>query len=1521
MKHNSTKRFLALLLAFVMIATSGIMTAGFSLLANETDNTADTQVVQEVSTGEDAEAAEAVTDKSAEAAEAAEEAGTDAAAAEETATDETADDAAAEEATEAKAADTDKAADMPAQKFTEKAGDVTVKVTADKGAFPEGTTMQVVLLTDEDALEAANKGVADGEKIVDAVAVNITFENAEGDEIEPVEDGLVTVKIDAGRKLDGDSFDVTHITDEGKAEDVDVTKVNAKGATFDADAFSVYVVSGSDAVVRTVKFYESKNAMDNGENPIDTQVAGNGEEITEPDVPDVGENTNKKFKGWSADGESFYTFGEVTGLTGDETVSLYPVYTQAKQQQIIYWDFMKVFSADKNMIVWTDKADVGDSYTPLQDVAENEVDCLYPNSQACIGWTTSWTDSLASALGTMEVEPLESIEIVADKDVNLYPVMRPAHWIVYETNGGSNIDPDYYLNGKTTVAPEDPTKDGYVFEGWYKTMTTDEETGEVTFSDKFEFGDTLDNLPANEKLTLYAKWNAVETVYTVLYWKASLVNGKYVEDNYGNSYIATERGTAVSGTSIDELITDAMKTKNETDSESYNSNFDFYHYDKYDSTDTKVEGDGSTIINVYYDINEYTMYFTYYRWATLTDPDGNTYKNEGSNQRVSGCSNDEVSLEDAYSIKIHYNEKIDFWPTDADFSDKQTTYVNKNGYTANIKESTLYGWSYEDLVDEEGKIIKGGGWSKSLPRLKKSVFTYGNNINKKANGSTLIMRGYWLESKYENYTTTNFLTQNVDNDDPTNLEGYTLHDTNTTLTTEGNTSVTGQTITGFTYNKTMSTSFDQKYVFKLVWDESKSYNDYRNTDAEGYTNNSKSVSGKGKYKIVELTKEESDSLAESKPDVDIVIPFEEHAGYIGRSYKNNYQGAYNSSSVKYKTNNDKYNSILDLVVTYQGKDTLYMTAEVLSEVNLYYTRNKYTIDFYNVLGYSTEEGYEADATEKQLIKTTDNVEYETNEDGEKVEVSREKTVPYQKSLADYWFEPTTNRKNVTFEGWYYNEEFTGAKVTKETFEKGTMPAGDLVLYAKWSDSTIDITFDYKSDQEADEFEIKPGSTISEDQLKEPEKDGFTFLGWFTKDEETGKLTDPYSFDTKLYKDTEVYAKWRFNGDIKLAYDLDGGEWAGEDSDLEAYGDDYVEKDMTYKDGETARTSDVKLKKDGYVFYGWKINGEGNIIRPNQIFDIDSSDAEEETQTFTDADGNEKEYGVLRLVAVYGPDNGGSGIYFDANGGSGKYSKSLAKNERYELTDAETIGITRTGYTFQKWNDDAEGSGTAYSAGDKIYVNGEASDNVLYAQWKANTYTASVKYQDSDGKTLKDSETLSYTVEDDGKTITIPSFKGYTPSKVIVNGEEIAVDSKTGKITIADGKMPASDLDITVVYSKETKKAAETTETTDDDDDNDDDDNTAAATTTVARGGGGGAAAAVAAAAAVPAGTAVAVTVDDDGDVTLTQVPDTETPAALLEDTEACNLIPFLFMAIAMVVEAFNNKNSKNHKRRMEDLLG
>ena len=73
-----------------------------------------------------------------------------------------------------------------------------------------------------------------------------------------------------------------------------------------------------------------------------------------------------------------------------------------------------------------------------------------------------------------------------------------SYTVTFETNGGTEISPKTVVDGLKIKEPSTPTKDKYVFRGWYE----DDE-----FNTKFDF-----NTPITSNITLYAKWEAANTI-------------------------------------------------------------------------------------------------------------------------------------------------------------------------------------------------------------------------------------------------------------------------------------------------------------------------------------------------------------------------------------------------------------------------------------------------------------------------------------------------------------------------------------------------------------------------------------------------------------------------------------------------------------------------------------------------------------------------------------------------------------------------------------------------------------------------------------------------------------------------------------------------------------------------------------------------------------------------------------------------------------------------------------------------
>ena len=83
---------------------------------------------------------------------------------------------------------------MPALTAEQQIGDVTVKISADKGVFPEGTIAEVREMTEEEAkayVESAKAMAEDPEDATPVLTVDVTFKDKDGNEVHPA--GMVNV--------------------------------------------------------------------------------------------------------------------------------------------------------------------------------------------------------------------------------------------------------------------------------------------------------------------------------------------------------------------------------------------------------------------------------------------------------------------------------------------------------------------------------------------------------------------------------------------------------------------------------------------------------------------------------------------------------------------------------------------------------------------------------------------------------------------------------------------------------------------------------------------------------------------------------------------------------------------------------------------------------------------------------------------------------------------------------------------------------------------------------------------------------------------------------------------------------------------------------------------------------------------------------------------------------------------------------------------------------------------------------
>ena len=229
----------------------------------------------------------------------------------------------------------------------------------------------------------------------------------------------------------------------------------------------------------------------------------------------------------------------------------------------------------------------------------------------------------------------------------------------------------------------------------------------------------------------------------------------------------------------------------------------------------------------------------------------------------------------------------------------------------------------------------------------------------------------------------------------------------------------------------------------------------------------------------------------------------------------------------------------------------------------------------------------------------------------------------------------------------------------------------------------------------------------------PTATGYTFGGWY---KESGCM-NKFDFNTPITDDIPLFAKWT-PITYTVSFDNNGGTGT------------MANQTFTYNQAQTLTAN--TFTRTGYTFNGWntKSDGSGDSYANSQsVKNLASTNgatitlyAQWKIQTFT--------------------------VTFNSNGGTSTMtSQTFTYNQAQTLT-ANTF--TRTGYTFNGWNTQANGQGTTYT--DQQSVTLTTAGLTLYAQWKANTYT--VAFNANGGTGSMSNQSFTY---DQSQSLTANAF--------------------------------------------------------------------------------------------------------------------------------------------------------------------
>ncbi|MDR1778181.1 MAG: InlB B-repeat-containing protein [Clostridiales Family XIII bacterium] len=433
-----------------------------------------------------------------------------------------------------------------------------------------------------------------------------------------------------------------------------------------------------------------------------------GDPVTEPTPPSVPADM-VTFRGWSiydpnnggAPGgdytrTDFWGFagsgsGDIDYVSGD--VVLYAVFTD--RYLISFKNEVGTVFQTRYIYMDPDYKDVDKrSYTfagPDADQVSAYVNV--PDGQRLMYWYQE---------GDAAQNPVSFGTVTVTRDTTFVPKFSPAKLVLFNSQGGSSVDPKFPVSGEFIDRPADPTRPGYTFCYWSTdpaALPADSATKE------FQFSDTTSPTPVTADTTLYAIWQANNVGYTVVYWVEKANLGRTAGDpatasgaadyDYYNTYpvaagsaLAMDAGQTPNydSTYWNTALSTAFPFPYKTVVANNNASLtqDIHYAEYYKTISPALAGNGTTVVNVYFTRREYTFQFDMKvgRVAVDNEDTGATDENDtGGYITRGGISYQYGSATNKYSFTAKYEDNIaDKWPM---FAEALTTTTGKK----------LYGWN------------------------------------------------------------------------------------------------------------------------------------------------------------------------------------------------------------------------------------------------------------------------------------------------------------------------------------------------------------------------------------------------------------------------------------------------------------------------------------------------------------------------------------------------------------------------------------------------------------------------------------------------------------------------------------------------------------------------------------------------------------------------------------------------------------------------------------------------------------
>ena len=747
-----------------------------------------------------------------------------------------------------------------------------------------------------------------------------------------------------------------------------------------------------------------------------------------------------------------------------------------------------------------------DDYSPQYDYITYEkglTNSIVPDGLAFTQTELPGFKALAYEKLTIAADGSTVVEIRYDRNYYL---------IEFEMLGGYGVEPVYIRYG-ATLGVNDPIRPGYLFDGWEL----------VSFGGKTPSAEQESTLDINAgaitvpdgNLTYRARWVTQITNYTMVFWGENADDNNFTYWGYLDGLTAMS-GSYVSGSDkVDEAADIPYKEQ-------------FTYCDALTDKNVLVEGDGSTIVNVYYTRNRYAI--TFKANARCTIPEKHTH---GDDCYISVCQMSHIHDETCNPVldcdtPVHAAHTSECLICGKEEHAHTTACCGKEEHT-----HTTACWN------NVGAAQSGTPWG--APNTATDGYIYKRNNN----NCFIYIKGIWYKYSKGN---------SVSNKDTVSTNCKKTEHTHGTADCQC--SKTVHSHSDSCYRDVLHTHGANCYRYTCGTKE------HQHSDGcyllncgipQNHTHNSDCTSTSRSSTVKIVYRKFQQSLAD-------IWPIEDDNGVVydgGERWKPSNSSTY-SQVLVYISNMPGEDFTLTLDTSSYDPYNMHYYMEVLPEQtydvtvdgknfrleNTIKARYNYITeaeDFFEVPGFTRYKSTPSFSGGQLDINgggdvyfyytrtVTNALEFQSN--GDILQDKRVTGVMYGASLQEFEFEPeypsSLEPNAYVFGGWYTTPRcYDGTEVDWST---ATMGAGDMMYYAKWSPVqhvvkvylTSELTQQIGETQYVNhnELAMMPSETIS--------NGNYIFQGWFYTETVDGVTTEKaFVFSgIPIKKDLNIYAKW------------------------------------------------------------------------------------------------------------------------------------------------------------------------------------------------------------------------------------------------------------------------------------------------------------------------------------------------------------------------------------------------------------